>query len=167
MAATPDTAATPVKGKRGAPKTHPSNRHKRKGKFKAKAGEEEMIKIEEKLGIQRTDLKHVRSLQSHASLPAKWQRFHHWRRDGIEENSWRLDQQLQRPRPEVFSWLRALRSHYGKEHVRTSAHARDTEKHVDRPYWRPLLLLFHGSCHIHHRQLDVANRLWHLTHHRC
>ncbi|KAK8054249.1 hypothetical protein PG996_013550 [Apiospora saccharicola] len=29
---------------------------------------------------------------------------------------------------------RALQSHYGKEHVGTSAHARDTEKHAGRPY---------------------------------
>ncbi|KAK8068412.1 hypothetical protein PG996_007524 [Apiospora saccharicola] len=86
------------------------------------------------------------------------QRFHHWRRDGIEENSWRLDQQPQRPRPEVFSWLRALQSHYGKEHVRTSAHARDTEKDADRPYWRPLPSFLHGSCHAPRHQLDVANR---------
>ncbi|KAK7973294.1 hypothetical protein PG988_007428 [Apiospora saccharicola] len=51
----------------------------------------------------------------------------------------------QRPRPEVFYWLCALQSHYGKEHVRTSAHARDTKKHADRPYWRPLASSSHHA----------------------
>ncbi|KAK7973293.1 hypothetical protein PG988_007427 [Apiospora saccharicola] len=51
MAATPTTAATPFMGKRGSPKTRPSKLHKRKGKFKATGGDEEMIKIEEELGI--------------------------------------------------------------------------------------------------------------------